>query len=179
MTDLRRNVLVYLAALFSISEIVLADVLHRRIWASVHCLAPVFGLLGLGLVCAAMSALHRHGGRKSGQSYLQTTRVVDRGPYAVVRHPQYLGYMCLNVTFMFISQHGLIIVLGSLAMMLFYLYALREEEALTERFGREYQAYMRRAPRVNLALGLTRTILRWRSAPESEDDAHPLVGGRR
>ena len=168
MTNLRRNILVYLAALFTISVMVLADVLNGRSCAPVRYLAPVFGLIGLCFVVAPMFALHRHGRVEPGQSYMQATRLVDRGPYAVVRHPQYLGYMCLNVTFVLISQHGLIIVLGSLATILFYLYALREEELLIEKFGKEYQEYMCRVPRFNVMLGLTRAILRWRCSPKSD-----------
>jgi hypothetical protein len=69
--------------------------------------------------------------------------------------------------------------LGSLATALFYLYALREEELLIEKFGNEYQEYMRRVPGFNMVLGFVRAIPRWRSGREPGGGAHPLTGGRR
>ena len=161
MTDLRRNILIYLAGLFTISEMMLADVLDGRSYAPIRYLTPIFGLIGLCFAFLPMFTLHRHGRVEPGKNYMQATTLVDRGLYSVVRHPQYLGYMCFNVTFMLISQHCLIILLGSLAVTLFYLYALREEKHLIEKFGREYKEYIRQVPRLNILLGLTRAVRRW------------------
>jgi protein-S-isoprenylcysteine O-methyltransferase Ste14 len=90
---------------------------------------------------------------------MQATTVVDHGLYTVVRHPQYLGYMCLNVTFMLISPHWLIILVASVAMMLFYLYARQEEGRLIKKFGRGYQEYISRVPRFNILRGIVRTFV--------------------
>jgi protein-S-isoprenylcysteine O-methyltransferase Ste14 len=173
MANLRRNILVYLAALLTVSQMLLADVVDGRRWEPLRYLAPVVGVIGFGLICAAMFTLHRRGGREPGGSYMQATRLVDRGPFAVVRHPQYLGYICLNVTFVLISQRWPIIALGSLATALFCLVALREEELLIEKFGREYREYTRRVPRFNMVLGLVRAALRWRPGQEPGESAQP------
>ena len=75
--------------------------------------------------------------------------VVDRGLYRFLRHPSYTG------TFMTILGYGLALTNGlSLAIMLLlaglaYGFRMRvEEAALTEAFGDEYRAYMRRTKRL-------------------------------
>ena len=122
-------------------------------------LAPVFGASGLCLAFLPFFTLRRHGGALPGESYMMTTTVVDRGIYAVVRHPQYLGYMCLNVTFMLVSPHWLIILAGSSAIMLLYLYALQEEKRLIRKFGSAYREYIDRVPRFNIIGGIARTVV--------------------
>jgi hypothetical protein len=78
--------LVYLAALLTASQMLLADVVDGPRWGPLHHLTPVVGLIGLGMVCEAMFTLQRHGEQQPGATYMQATEVVDRGPFAVVRH---------------------------------------------------------------------------------------------
>ena len=106
-----------------------------------------------------MFTLRRYGRAQPGESYMQASTVVDHDLYAVVRHPQYLGYMCLTVTFMLISPHWLIILAGTSAMLLFYLYALQEEKSLLKKFGRAYQEYMGHVPRFNIIRGVIRMVV--------------------
>ena len=158
MTSLRENILFYLAALFTLSALVFSVVLDAQCCAPTRYLAPVFGASALVLMIWPMFTLRRYGQSQPGNSYMQATTIVDQDLYAVVRHPQYLGYMCLNMTFMLVSPHWLIILLGSLAIVLFYLIALQEEKHLIRDFGRAYQEYMGRAPRFNIISGLVRSI---------------------
>lgn len=55
----------------------------------------VFGcvLFGLSAVFGWLPIFffRRHGGVARGKSYMYTTALVTRGPYALVRHPQYLA----------------------------------------------------------------------------------------
>lgn len=159
MTNPRENILIYLAALLTLSTMVLSAVLDGPAWALIRNLAPVLGMSGLCLVFWPMFTLRRYGRAQPGENYMQATTVVDHGLYTIVRHPQYLGYMCLNVTFMLISPHWLIILVASVAIMLFYLYALQEEERLIKNFGRGYQEYMVRVPRFNILRGIVRTFV--------------------
>jgi protein-S-isoprenylcysteine O-methyltransferase Ste14 len=159
MADLRENYLIYLAALLSLSTIALSVILDVQGGGPIRYLAPVFGVSGLCLALLPFSTLRRYGEASPGESYMMTTTVADRGLYAVVRHPQYLGYMCLNVTFMLISPHWLIILLGSTAIMLLYLFALQEEKRLIKKFGEAYQEYMGRVPRFNIIWGLVRRVI--------------------
>ncbi len=71
-------------------------------------------------------------------------RLIQRGPYAFVRHPIYLGYwlLLLGVTLIYRTWTPLLLFVMCLAA--FYRRARREEEALAERFGDEWRAYTRR-----------------------------------
>ena len=51
----------------------------------------VIWALGMVLVMAPIIIFPRRGGVAKGKSFVHTTRLVDTGIYAVVRHPQYLG----------------------------------------------------------------------------------------
>jgi protein-S-isoprenylcysteine O-methyltransferase Ste14 len=159
MTNRRENILIYLAALLTLSAMVLSAFLDEPNCALIRYLALVFGVSGLCLVFWPMFTLRRYGRARPRENYMQTTTVVDHGLYTVVRHPLYLGYMCLSVTFMLISPHWLIILVASVAIMLFYLYAHQEEERLKKKFGRAYQEYMGRVPRFNIIGGLIRRVI--------------------
>ena len=72
-------------------------------------------------------------------------RLITHGPFAVVRHPMYLGLMIAalggllvyrNWTLAFLAVNSLFIVIR----------ARREEQALAAEFGAEWEAYCRRVP---------------------------------
>lgn len=100
------------------------------------------------------------GGTPKGKSYIHTTKLVDRGVYALVRHPQYLAGMLLASGLCLISQHWAVWVLGVMAVMIYYADILEEEKQSREKFGQEYKAYMQRVPRVNFVLGIIRLLRR-------------------
>ena len=56
-----------------------------------------------------MFTLRRHGRAPAGKSYMHATVVVERGPFALVRHPQYLGYMLFAATAALISRHWAVV----------------------------------------------------------------------
>ena len=89
---------------------------------------------------------------------METTAVVQRGPYRLIRHPQYLGYMLLSIGFGLIKQQWLVLFLGIFAIGLFMLLAAAEEAELHHRFGEQYADYCRQVPRFNLLLGLIRYL---------------------
>jgi protein-S-isoprenylcysteine O-methyltransferase Ste14 len=126
-------------------------------------------LRGAGVVLLALSCvfifapfflLARHGRSQGGGTYMQTGVVVDRGLYAITRHPQYLGYMLLACGFALLSQHWLIIFLAALGATGFYLQALAEEKYCLAHFGVAYERYLRRVPRFNIVLGIIRLVKR-------------------
>jgi protein-S-isoprenylcysteine O-methyltransferase Ste14 len=102
--------------------------------------------------------LKRYGRPRQGQPYFCTTTVVDRGVFAIVRHPQYLGYVLLVLGFAALSQHPVAAVLALLSACSFYLQALREESFCKRQLGESYGAYMRRVPRFNFLAGLFRYL---------------------
>lgn len=104
--------------------------------------------------------LSRFGMAAKGESYMQSRQVVDRGPYAIVRHPQYLGYALLACGFALLRQHWAIILLAVLGSVFFYLQVVEEEKTCLSKFGEAYRQYCQRVPRFNFILGLIRILFR-------------------
>jgi protein-S-isoprenylcysteine O-methyltransferase Ste14 len=93
-----------------------------------------------------------------GQSYMQTTALVDRGVFAIVRHPQYLAGMLLGVAMPLIAQHWAVAALGPVVVLISYRDTFEEEKSCLEKFGAQYEAYRQRVPRVNFITGSVRLI---------------------
>ena len=100
------------------------------------------------------------GGAPEGESLVHTTVLVDSGVYAVVRHPQYLGFMLFVFALVSMSQHWLSVFSGVLGSALFYKDVLREEQMSIVKFGDEYERYMQKVPRMNFILGIIRLLKR-------------------
>jgi protein-S-isoprenylcysteine O-methyltransferase Ste14 len=105
----------------------------------------------------------RYRGNIEGRSYVNTTTLVDSGVYGIVRHPQYLAGILLNLGLPMISQHWLVALLGLVSMIIFYLNTFTEEENNLQKFGEAYRRYQTRVPRLNFLLGLYRGIVSGRS----------------
>lgn len=97
-----------------------------------------------------------------GRSYMHTTVLVDSGIYAIVRHPQFLAGMLINLALTLITQHWLVALPGALSAGLTYMDALRADQDGTEKFGDEYRRYMQRVPRMNFVAGIIRLARRSR-----------------
>ena len=69
---------------------------------------------GYILMFLSIRTLRTQGKRKAGQDFTHTTRVVEHGIYAAVRHPLYLGWLLMYVAAMFFSQHWLVLILALL-----------------------------------------------------------------
>jgi protein-S-isoprenylcysteine O-methyltransferase Ste14 len=107
-----------------------------------------------------MITLKKWGDVPDGKSYVHTNRLVDRGLYGIVRHPQYLAGMLLGLGLALIVQHWLAGILGAVVTLLSYLDTFDEEQASRQKFGEEYEAYRRRVPRVNFLVGIWRLWVR-------------------
>jgi protein-S-isoprenylcysteine O-methyltransferase Ste14 len=119
----------------------------------------VFVLLLAGFfIFAPFYLLSKHGGGKTDQTYMQAAEIVDKGLYAITRHPQYLGYMLLACGFALLSQHWAALLLGIVGTLLFYIQAVQEEEHCLTQFGEPYAQYLQRVPRFNIILGILRTL---------------------
>jgi protein-S-isoprenylcysteine O-methyltransferase Ste14 len=110
----------------------------------------------------ARVAFEDKGGAQEGESWLATSVVVDRGVYAVVRHPMYLSFMLLILALMLISQHWLSVIFGLPIMVFLYLGMRVEEQSNIKKFSDDYIRYMDRVPRMNLLVGLVRLLRRKR-----------------
>ena len=117
-------------------------------------------LWGLSIIfgIVPMHTFRKKGGVRKGKSYIHTTKLVDTGIYSIVRHPQYLAGFLLIIALMLLTQHWLCIIAGMIALVAFYVDTLRADAQAIEKFGREYKRYMRRVPRLNFVLGITRRL---------------------
>jgi protein-S-isoprenylcysteine O-methyltransferase Ste14 len=127
--------------------------------------APVLQWIGWGiwllsvyLGIAPILVLRHGGGVAPGKTYVHTTRLVDTNIYGIVRHPQYLAGICLNLAMMLLAQHWLIAVLGIVSITMLALDAREADRQGIEKFGTSYRHYMQRVPRINILLGLWRRI---------------------
>ncbi len=71
-------------------------------------------------------------------------RLIQSGPYALIRHPMYSGYWLLLVGLMLLYRTWTPLLFLVISILSFYRRALREESALAERFGEEWRAYAMR-----------------------------------
>jgi len=125
-------------------------------------LSAVFGWLPI-------FTLRRHGGVPGGKAYVHTTRLVKRGVYGIVRHPQYLAGVLLAVALPLIARHWLVALPGAAAIFIYYHDTFAEESACVRKFGDDYRRYMERVPRLNFAAGIVRRL---RERKERKTNGH-------
>lgn len=95
-----------------------------------HLGGVVLLILGLGLRSWAAGMIHK--GR----------RLATDGPYALVRHPLYLGSLLMMIGFAEIIEDRFALVAGVLVIVVTHWPAIRREEGeLARRFGRAWEVY--------------------------------------
>lgn len=154
------SIVAWLASLAAIAVIAATLVLPRGDNRYLPGAGAFLLVLGAVFAFAPFFLLRKHKRPGDGKSYMQTEDVVDRGLYAITRHPQYLGYMMLACGFAFLSQHWAALVLAAAAVALFYYQAVKEERYCLGRLGVPYEPYLRRVPRFNVILGIARLLRR-------------------
>jgi protein-S-isoprenylcysteine O-methyltransferase Ste14 len=149
---------------FPANPLVLTGVVKVESYQALFIIGWVVWAFGMALVIAPMVMFPRRGGVPKGKSFVNTTRLVDTGIYAIVRHPQYTGgIFAVFMTTLLWYPHWLFAVLGVVGTAVVYLGCAEEDQRLVKKFGDDYAAYMKRVPRVNLALGLVKLIRRERN----------------
>jgi protein-S-isoprenylcysteine O-methyltransferase Ste14 len=118
---------------------------------SIWVLSVIFGI-------APIFVLRSRGGVVEGQSYIKTTQLVDSSLYAIVRHPQYLAGILFNLAMMLLAQNLMVILVGAVSMVLFYIDIRAADQEGIQKFGEAYREYMQRVPQVNFILGILRVI---------------------
>jgi protein-S-isoprenylcysteine O-methyltransferase Ste14 len=142
------------ALLWILDETVIVEGLDYVGWAS--------WFVAVILLFLPMVTLRRKGQVPSGKGYVNTEALVDSGIYAVVRHPQYLGWMLMYLVVLLFNPNWVLAMLGILGVACVYWFTRQEEQLLVEKFGESYRRYMQAVPRFNLAAGIIQLLLRRR-----------------
>ena len=100
--------------------------------------------------------LSKYGKAQDRKTYMQASELVHQGLYAVIRHPQYFGYILLACGFTLLSQHWITVLLAVLIVIFFYFQAVQEESYCLAHYGESYERYLQKVPRFNLFLGVLR-----------------------
>jgi protein-S-isoprenylcysteine O-methyltransferase Ste14 len=125
----------------------------------------VIWAVGTVFALVPIVTLRTQGGVPKGKSYMATSVLVDRGIYAIVRHPQgATAGILLNLALPLIGQHWLVALLSGVGIILIYVDALKTDQACIEKFGEAYLHYMERVPRANPIVGILRLLRRRASA---------------
>ena len=142
---------------FPINPLILTGVIEAEQYSALFIIAWVVWAPGMVLVMVPMIMFPRRGGVPEGKSFVYTTRLVDTGIYAVVRHPQYTGGIyAIFLTNFLTYPHWLFGVLGVVGTALVYASCRYEDKRLIEKFGDDYRTYMKRVPGMNFVLGILR-----------------------
>jgi protein-S-isoprenylcysteine O-methyltransferase Ste14 len=144
-------------ACFPVNPLVLTGVVEPAFILPLFVLGWISWAIGMVLVMAPIVMFPRRGGVAKGKSFVHTTKLVDTGIYAVVRHPQYLGgILALFLANFLLYPHWLFVVMGIPGVAILYFSTAAEENRLIEQFGNDYRDYMKRVPRMNIIAGIIR-----------------------
>lgn len=156
----RRCAFDWFAAATVVALLIVDLFIERGASSSLYVAGTVALLLSIAFFVPPFYLLKKHGEVEQGRSYFETNRLVDRGVYGIVRHPQYLGYILLVVGFTLRCQRISTTLLGVVGVLMFYLQAVREERFCLRQLGANYAAYQAKVPRFNFVLGAARYLRR-------------------
>ena len=136
------------------------------------------GLCLLGALIRFVTIGFVPAGTSSQSRLLKSHALNTDGPYAVVRHPLYLGNLFITVGLLAIAHEPWAWTLGFGYFLLSHLFIIRAEEALLRRtFTTQYDEWAARVPgwvpKLS-ALGALKGSFNWRQAIQRE--VNPLVG---
>jgi len=144
---------------FPANPLVLTGVMEVESYPILFIIGWVVWAFGMVLVMAPIVMFPRRGGVPKDKSFVNTTRLVDTGIYAVVRHPQYTGGICaIFLTTFLWYPHWLFGVMGVAGALVIYMSCREEDQHLIEKFGDDYRAYMKKVPGMNFVSGLVRLL---------------------
>jgi len=115
-----------------------------------------WGVLVVGTAFLISASNSRKKGNVSKEGGTGRTVLVESGLYAFVRNPEFLGHLLIILALVFLAQKWFSVVTCAAMIALFWIEIALEEKRDVEKFGDEYEDYMRRVPRINLLVGILR-----------------------
>jgi protein-S-isoprenylcysteine O-methyltransferase Ste14 len=104
--------------------------------------------------------LRKFGKISPNGSFLATTQLVEKGIYKLIRHPQYLSFMLLNIGIALINQNSITILISAVSVGFLFAGIKEEEQLMIKQFDNDYSAYIKRVPSINIFRGLYRLYKR-------------------
>ena len=95
-----------------------------------------------------------------GKSYIHTKVIVDNGVFSIVRHPQYLSMLLVEIGLVLIVQHWLILILSIICIIFTYYGILIQDKILVRKFKDDYVKYMKKVPRTNFLWGIIKILFK-------------------
>ena len=107
-------------------------------FSPLHIASYVFLGFGFYLLSAAWNVLYHA---------QQRNALAKAGPYARIRHPQYVAFVLVLVGFLLQWPTLLTLVMFPILVVMYARLAITEEKEMRKRFGTEFEAYAARTPR--------------------------------
>jgi methanethiol S-methyltransferase len=107
-------------------------------WSPLHIASNVFIIAGFWIVASAWAVLH---------TAIRSKTLATSGPYAVVRHPQYIGFILVMFGFLLQWPTLITLVMFPVLVFMYWRLALSEERQVLQEFPAEYAAYSSSVPR--------------------------------
>ena len=114
----------------------------------------VIWIISLYFVFIPFFSFKKHGVVEKGKSYIHTSKVVKNGTYAIIRHPQYLGGILFTISISLWNPVWFNLILSVIIIVLTYQWTYAEDKNLIKKFGKDYENYKKKVPRLNPILGL-------------------------
>jgi protein-S-isoprenylcysteine O-methyltransferase Ste14 len=115
-------------------------------WLSVRVVGLAVGLAGAVLLVWASVLLGRFMVHEA--AVRQDHALVECGPYRFVRHPVYAGYLALLFGSGVASLNVCVLLIWPVSLLGILIQAASEEHVLEQRFGQDYERYVRRTGRL-------------------------------
>lgn len=107
-------------------------------FSPLHIASYVFLGFGFYLLSSAWNVLY-HAKRRSG--------LAETGPYARIRHPQYVAFVLILLGFLLQWPTLLTLLMFPILLIMYGRLAITEEAEMRKQFGEEFEQYVRRTPR--------------------------------
>ena len=123
--------------------------------ADLQYISIIFFIAGIFFIVSSFLSLKRIGKPSSGLE--DTTIMINREIFKILRHPLYLGLSLITIGFLFAYQAIALIIIGIVAVIFFYVASRVEDSYNIKKFGTRYVGYMKEVPMWNFFLGIFRS----------------------